>query len=982
MELVLRRLPGVYVDVAPPEAVETLPRMDIAVFVGFAATGPLHLPVLIESVAQFAAVFGPDAPLAWDEVRGERVYAYLGPAVRAFFANGGRRCWIARVARSLSSEAVRLGVNPAELAEIDGIARANVFAIPGVLAVAVDHSASPPLQPIQAAVAEGCCEGSWSDDLTVSVAVQKQTFGVTDFGPGSSPASRRIAFRSSVALRAGDLIEWNDAGGLTTYAIIEDVQASVDHSVPPTVDATVCAAFERVTSESPSASLLGAASVRGFGDPVPATLVSPVDLATAATLIFQAPVAAALERGHWARWSDGGTTVWLRIDSIERKPAFAGSPMLMSTTWIEATVSGPAWREVEPEVAAAVGAMRHAQLLTLELRVVDGTEAFRLAPVGLTPRHAAAWWNHVNDSQYYELQQDITTGLSAPVVTAETRRFPLSRAQQPNPLAWLPLGVEPVFGPGVARLPQRATALERDGLATFNADLFLDPELAAIPVQDLAELADSIRFLRDAPRLLLGLHTAFSVGRGGVFNEATLLAVPDAIHLGWGRRPDQTVARAQPADAPAPPQWRTHRGACAAVSEPAPAEGPDFGVFLDCTTRALNTPVLYGPDAPVPPGAYRLTWSEAESAESVLLEATEPDLSDAREIYRGPHNEYVAPATREGVYYYRVFIELGDERSAGSNPVTVRVRRDDWVQDLVETADATMASEWLAVHRAALRLAAANGDLFVALAMPRHFRTPQALRYAQRLRTVRQPPLPADADALDLREARALSYGALYFPWLQANLTGTPQDRADGAALSVNKRGAPRVVPPDGAATGVLAARASLRGAWVAPANELMKDVVALAPVIGESEWAAVQDAQINLVRFDPRGLFTLSADTLAFETDIRPINVRRLLILLRRLALRRGVNYVFEPNGSTLRRAVEHSFGELLTDLFQRGAFAGATPAQSFRVVTDDTINTARDADAGRFFVELRIAPSVPMRFLALRLRQQGERLTVMEEL
>jgi phage tail sheath protein FI len=105
-------------------------------------------------------------------------------------------------------------------------------------------------------------------------------------------------------------------------------------------------------------------------------------------------------------------------------------------------------------------------------------------------------------------------------------------------------------------------------------------------------------------------------------------------------------------------------------------------------------------------------------------------------------------------------------------------------------------------------------------------------------------------------------------------------------------------------------------------------------------------------------------------------------MILLRRLALRRGANYVFEPNGPELRRAVEHSFGELLTDLFRRGAFAGVTPSQSFRVVTDDTINTPADDEAGRFFVELRIAPSVPMRFLALRLRQQGERLSVMEEL
>jgi phage tail sheath protein FI len=190
------------------------------------------------------------------------------------------------------------------------------------------------------------------------------------------------------------------------------------------------------------------------------------------------------------------------------------------------------------------------------------------------------------------------------------------------------------------------------------------------------------------------------------------------------------------------------------------------------------------------------------------------------------------------------------------------------------------------------------------------------------------------------------------------------------------------VVPPDGVALGVLAGRASSRGAWIAPANEPFKDVVAVTPGVPPADWPALLDAQINLVRQDPRGFMTLSADTLAREIELRPINVRRLLTLLRRLALRRGISYVFEPNGPVLRRAVERGFETILTDLFRRGAFAGAVPEQSFRVVTDDTINTAADAEAGRFLVELRVAPALPMRFIAVQLTQSGERLTVTEEL
>src|SRR4051794_33200081 len=109
------RLPGIRIDAAPPPPAFVLPRMDVAVFVGFAATGPLHLPVAIESPAQFAAVFGADATLAWDGARGAAVGSLLGPAVRAFFANGGRRCWVVRVARIRALEALWRGADPATL---------------------------------------------------------------------------------------------------------------------------------------------------------------------------------------------------------------------------------------------------------------------------------------------------------------------------------------------------------------------------------------------------------------------------------------------------------------------------------------------------------------------------------------------------------------------------------------------------------------------------------------------------------------------------------------------------------------------------------------------------------------------------------------------------------------------------------------------------------------------------------------------------
>ena len=69
--LALRRLPGIRVDASPPPLAEALPRMDVAVFVGFAAMGPVHIPVAIESVTGYTEIFGPDVSLALDAVRGE-----------------------------------------------------------------------------------------------------------------------------------------------------------------------------------------------------------------------------------------------------------------------------------------------------------------------------------------------------------------------------------------------------------------------------------------------------------------------------------------------------------------------------------------------------------------------------------------------------------------------------------------------------------------------------------------------------------------------------------------------------------------------------------------------------------------------------------------------------------------------------------------------------------------------------------------------
>jgi phage tail sheath protein FI len=89
------RTPGVYFEWLDKRGPAIVPlRTDIAGFVGIASSGPLHVPVKIESFTQFTSTFGGHTP-----------QAYLAYAVEGFFANGGQTCWVVRVADDATARA-------------------------------------------------------------------------------------------------------------------------------------------------------------------------------------------------------------------------------------------------------------------------------------------------------------------------------------------------------------------------------------------------------------------------------------------------------------------------------------------------------------------------------------------------------------------------------------------------------------------------------------------------------------------------------------------------------------------------------------------------------------------------------------------------------------------------------------------------------------------------------------------------------------
>lgn len=940
--MIRRRLPGFRFEAQPPPARDTLPRMDIAALVGFAASGPLHCPVAVEDPAAFAAIFGADAPLAWDERRGEQGYAFLAPAVRAFLRNGGRRCWVVRVAD-------------------ESAAKADRFALPGLLRADVSGSGAISLRP---AFAFARSQGRWADALRVGTALAVQAVGVQDarFEPGG-----QLSVRAAERLRAGDVLRLRFPGGPTAMLAVEQL----------------------VTEEL--ASPAGAREVRAVGRAVwldPVLAQSPPEAAPTATLYtadastdvalidtigvlpdgaVQLTLALALADapapGALIRVNAEPDPIWLRVH--EAVEVIAGSP-----DGAGVQISGAGMRLVGPPVAPPPQPPVGDRLL-IELRAQSGGgDPLALSDLDLAPA-GERWWGALpTDAELFDADAGDRRAGDELWRRAASPRFPLA-GRNPElppgvpvaqPLFTFPIGVEALADALLpAELPP-GELLARDGLAEFRRDLFLDPALADALTADLLTKADFIRYLAPEPRALRGIHAALAL------EEATIIAVPDAAQPAWERASPAELIAPAPIAPIARPIWWRQRG-CAPTAEP--AAQPPWGEFIDCAIAVIAPPDRLGPlRPPDQTGTFTLSWSPAASddASYILEEATEPDFGGAVTIYRGGDTQITLYGRSPGDYYYRVRAEAGINTSDWFAGEVVRVGGSaGWVvRRPASDAPPAISTDLLSVQRALLRMCAARGDMFAVLALPGDAREDAAMAHVAALRPSDTPVITTGSDMLDLPlgygEAATLSYGGVYHPWL------TARDQAQEL----------RRTPPDGAICGVLARRALARGAWTAPANERLRDVVALTPPFQRARWLAVQEAQINLIRSEPSGVVALSADTLAADPDLIPISVRRLLSLLRRLALRLGAALVFEPNDDSFRRMVRRTLEAALGELFTRGAFAGRTPDSAYRVVTRAT---PQDTDAGRLIVDLMVAPSQPLVFLTVRLVQSGGRTTASEE-
>lgn len=850
------RLPGVRFEVQTPALDESLPRMDVAGFVGFAAKGPMQQPVPLEDVAQFEATFGADLPLAWDAKRSEVVRAYLAGSVRAFFRNGGKRCWVVRVG-DLST------------------ARANQFVVPELMS----ENENPVLLQARSV-------GSWSDGLKLSTRLERRALITASKVKFLADALELTIASDSILLGEMICLRCNDFGVMATVQNLELIFTST--------------AQLRMTLDKP-------------------------------------------------RWFLGQTI--------------------------------PDHNTFNPP-ANQLGSLR-VERLRLELRVTDGNgQKIHLHDLGFDARHPRFVGALPTDEALFERLEvewklkstpssqasswattHLDLGSSLPDLWREALATGFGLAGFDSNLeTTYPVGLDLEFSPELGRLETPESALERDGLQHFSQQLFLDPQLDQTQILSLSSSADAIRYEGSNPRSKLqGIHALFDL------DEVTLLAVPDALHRNWNVvKPDLNEALEPP------------------IPEPQINAG-----FKTCANRLARAPELKTRVSPDLAGNFCLEWTVAgvpENLRSALRYRLE-EYSSAPEaqVFTDLEAEiWNVTAQPSGNYKYRVRAELPglgacetDLFSPWSNNLAVTVNRvGEWQ---LEDENKYDPASLLRIQRAVLRLCAARGDVFAVLSLPAHYRDQQTLEHLKKLRYLsglsRESSIDLEVPVLGFGEASALSYGAVYHPWLtelmpasttQATRAGTPNLRR---------------LPPDGAMLGVYAERALNRGAWIAPANQALKNVLTLEPRLNPSRRLELLEGFLNPIWQEPHGILCLSAQTLSLDPDLSEVNVRRLLSLLRRLALQVGSRLVFESNDGVLQRLAERLFENVLEQMFKRGAFKGRSAASSYRVRAGSDVNPPANLETGLFMVEIQVAPSKPLYFLTVRLIQNGNQGLLIEE-
>lgn len=213
------------------------------------------------------------------------------------------------------------------------------------------------------------------------------------------------------------------------------------------------------------------------------------------------------------------------------------------------------------------------------------------------------------------------------------------------------------------------------------------------------------------------------------------------------------------------------------------------------------------------------------------------------------------------------------------------------------------------------------------------------------------PPGLTQREILGWRANFDSSHAAAYHPWLRA-----PLGTAGSPLVAAN---------PSAFAAGIIARTERAYGVPHGPASEIAASAVDVADHVDPARHAALHQRGIDVYLQRTDGIWLTGARTLSQDPSWRQLSVRRVVSLVERTVSSELAWVVFEPNDRAVRSRIELQLGELLRQLFAKGAFAGATPAESYFVRTASDAVLPLESDAGQLVCQIGLAVAEPLEFL-----------------
>lgn len=207
----------------------------------------------------------------------------------------------------------------------------------------------------------------------------------------------------------------------------------------------------------------------------------------------------------------------------------------------------------------------------------------------------------------------------------------------------------------------------------------------------------------------------------------------------------------------------------------------------------------------------------------------------------------------------------------------------------------------------------------------------------------------------DVSAAINSSYGALYWGWLKIF------DQYNDMNIWI---------PPSGHVAGVFARTARETEQWFAPAGLRRGRLITALdveynPGQGERDLLYGSGNAVNpIVSFIQDGIVVFGQRTLQRQaTALDRVNVRMLLIFLKKNLIQILRSFIFEPNDETVWAQVRNVVNPFMSDIQARRGLDG------YKVVCDETNNTPERRDANQLWVSVFLKPTKAIEFVVLNL-------------